>query len=88
MEKVHVDRERCKGCNLCVEFCPQHVLQLSEGLNSMGYHPAELHDPEKCTSCTLCAQMCPEGGMSVYRAPRKKPAASPKPGTPEPGANP
>lgn len=76
MEKLRIDRERCKGCNLCVEFCPQHLLALSEQFNSKGYHPAELHDPEKCTSCALCAQMCPEGGISVYRKPRRKSAGA------------
>lgn len=70
-QKVEVDRNRCKGCGLCVEFCPKHALQLSEELNAIGHHPAELHDPEKCTACTICATMCPEGGMSVYRKRRK-----------------
>lgn len=81
MDKVVIDQDRCKGCNLCVEFCPQHALRLAEGLNVIGYHPAELHDPDKCNSCTLCAMMCPEGGMSVYRKPRKKSADAKPPAT-------
>ena len=71
MEPVQIDMHRCKGCGLCVEFCPKHVLELSEGLNKIGYHPAVLKDPEHCTSCSLCAQMCPETGISVYRKRRK-----------------
>lgn len=83
MKKVEIEADRCKGCSLCVEFCPQHALRLSDELNAKGYHPAELHDAEKCTSCALCAQMCPEGGMSVYRKPRQRAAAPAKPPAPE-----
>ncbi len=71
MEPVRVQAERCKGCSLCVEFCPQHCLSLSDELNALGYHVAKLHDPEKCSACALCAEMCPESGMSVYRKRRK-----------------
>ncbi|MHB0980701.1 MAG: 4Fe-4S binding protein [Thermoleophilia bacterium] len=35
-----VDRDRCKGCGLCVEFCPFGHLHLDEELNVAGYHPA------------------------------------------------
>ena len=66
-EPVDIDVKRCKGCGLCVEFCPRHLLELSDGLNAIGYHPATLKDPEKCTACALCAQMCPEGGIDIYR---------------------
>ena len=27
---IVVDRERCKGCNLCVVACPLHILALTE----------------------------------------------------------
>lgn len=73
MNDVEIKRELCKGCGLCVEFCPKHLLKLSDELNAIGYHPAELHDAAACTACALCAVMCPETGMSVYREPRKKP---------------
>jgi 2-oxoglutarate ferredoxin oxidoreductase subunit delta len=71
MERLRIDTHRCKGCGLCEEFCPRHILELSEGLNAIGYHPAQLKDAEQCTSCALCAQMCPETGISVYRKRRE-----------------
>jgi 2-oxoglutarate ferredoxin oxidoreductase subunit delta len=37
-----IDRERCKGCGLCVEFCPFGHLRVDEELNLAGYHPAEV----------------------------------------------
>lgn len=37
-----IDHERCKGCGLCVEFCPFGHLRVDEKLNLAGYHPAEV----------------------------------------------
>ncbi len=74
MEKVHVEVNRCKGCGLCVEFCPRHCLELAAELNAIGYHPARNHDAEKCTSCALCADMCPEGAITIHRKKRSKSA--------------
>lgn len=67
MDPVQVQAERCKGCGLCVEFCPQHLMQLADHLNAIGYHPAELHNSDECTACGLCALMCPETAMEVFR---------------------
>jgi ferredoxin len=39
-----IDPGRCKGCGLCVEYCPFGRLALDEGLNQAGYHPVVLND--------------------------------------------
>jgi len=63
-----VDWELCKGCQLCINVCPFHLIQVSNGINSKGYHPAKFVDPEgKCTGCTLCALTCPEIAIEVYK---------------------
>ncbi len=77
--KVVVDRERCKGCGLCVAVCPFGVLDLSKEYNSSGYAVAAAVHPEACTGCALCAQTCPDVAIEVYR---EKAAA----GTPARGA--
>lgn len=41
-----MDRDRCKGCGLCVEFCPFGHLHLDEELNLAGYHPVEPEAPD------------------------------------------
>ncbi|HNT55882.1 MAG TPA: ferredoxin family protein [Anaerolineaceae bacterium] len=64
--RIEVKELTCKGCNLCVGACPQHVIALSEGINPKGYHPATLV-AEGCTGCGICALMCPEAAISVYR---------------------
>lgn len=67
---VHVNTERCKGCELCVHACPQHVLQITATLNTRGYRPVELDETEGfCTGCALCALVCPDMVFTVYREP-------------------
>ncbi|MBP8949879.1 MAG: 4Fe-4S binding protein, partial [Candidatus Promineofilum sp.] len=43
--RVVIDIERCKGCELCRDACPQDVLALAEELNAKGYRPVILLDP-------------------------------------------
>ena len=73
---VYIDEDRCKGCGLCVDACPQHVLALStDHFNAKGYRPVQLVDPDNCTGCTICAITCPDVVFAVYREARKKKAA-------------
>lgn len=66
--RVVIDVERCKGCELCRDACPQDVLALAEALNAKGYRPVVLLDPaHDCTGCALCATVCPDGCITVYR---------------------
>ena len=62
------DKDRCKGCELCVAICPKHILALDEKtVNRKGYHPAALTDPEQCVACASCARMCPDSVITVER---------------------
>ncbi|MBQ7180497.1 MAG: ferredoxin family protein [Bacteroidaceae bacterium] len=65
---IVVDTERCKGCGLCVEACPLHLLTLSDkAVNMKGYSFAVQADWERCNGCTSCAVVCPDACISVYR---------------------
>lgn len=65
--RVVVNESYCKGCELCVNACPQEILALSNGrITAKGYHPAELI-AEGCTGCGICALVCPEAAIVVYR---------------------
>jgi len=64
---VIIDKERCKGCGLCVSVCPFGVLIITNELNRYGYNVAAVSAPDKCTGCAMCAQMCPDAAIEVYR---------------------
>ncbi len=65
---IDVDEERCKGCDLCVHFCPPKVLRLSGRRNSLNHRVVELWDAARCTGCEICAHVCPDMAIvAVYR---------------------
>jgi 2-oxoglutarate ferredoxin oxidoreductase subunit delta len=74
MDLCQINERICKGCELCVKFCPQQALEMAKGRNAAGFHPAYLAHPDLCNGCALCAEMCPEAGIVVYR--RQKTRAS------------
>lgn len=68
MPTIIVDDHYCKGCGLCVDACPEQIIELDqERINGKGYHPAKLVDEESCTGCTSCATMCPDMAITVLR---------------------
>jgi 2-oxoglutarate ferredoxin oxidoreductase subunit delta len=52
----------CKGCRICVEFCPPKVLEMSPTDD----HPIVAH-PEKCTACHFCDTHCPDLAIVVRK---------------------
>lgn len=69
---VVIDEERCKGCGLCVEVCPAHILHLAQDhFNQKGHRPVEVTNAEACTGCATCAVICPDVVFTVYRRRRK-----------------
>lgn len=64
--KVTFNRDKCKGCELCIHFCPKKILAVDPGVNAKGYHPACITAPEECIGCASCATMCPDCCISIY----------------------
>ncbi len=52
-KKVHIKQEWCKGCGICVAFCPKGVLTMSPR------GKVELDAP-KCSGCGICGMFCPD----------------------------
>jgi len=70
--RITIDRELCKGCQLCISVCPKHLIVVSDRLNQKGYYPAEFTENEttedrQCTACAMCATICPDLAIEVYR---------------------
>lgn len=63
--KIYIDANVCKGCALCVHYCPRDVLRLSDKRNQKGYTIAEVFDVDDCTGCKLCEISCPDVAIWV-----------------------
>jgi 2-oxoglutarate ferredoxin oxidoreductase subunit delta len=65
--RIEINQELCKGCELCISFCPKKLISLSDTLNAAGYLPSVFNDAGECTGCATCAVVCPEVAIEVYR---------------------
>mgnify|MGYP006286733597 FL=1 len=67
VQKVVIDKQRCKGCKLCVNVCPVEIIEMSDEVNDFGYHPAQVKNQKKCLSCGNCARICPDLAIKVFK---------------------
>lgn len=69
MAKVSFREERCKGCGLCANACPKHIITFAERLNLKGYKPVEVtaENMPQCIGCASCAKMCPDCVITVEK---------------------
>ena len=60
--QVYLIPERCKECNICIQFCPREVLRVSAAANGKGYHYPEVAPGKEaeCVHCQFCSLVCPE----------------------------
>ena len=65
---LEFDRDRCKGCELCISVCPKNILALDKtAVNKKGYYPATVTDIEQCIACASCARICPDSVITIYK---------------------
>lgn len=60
-----IDKDRCKGCGLCVAACPKNVLEIAGEVNLKGYFPAVQARPEDCIFCAICCTVCPDVAIAI-----------------------
>lgn len=63
--KLIIDATQCKGCNICIEFCPQGALAPRKEITKKGVFPPELIDDQKCTRCGICSLYCPDFAIFI-----------------------
>jgi 2-oxoglutarate ferredoxin oxidoreductase subunit delta len=52
----------CKGCRICVEFCPPKVL----AMDAVDDYPRVVL-PDKCTACHFCDTHCPDLAIVIRK---------------------
>ncbi|HNR67098.1 MAG TPA: 4Fe-4S binding protein [bacterium] len=57
---IRINPSWCKGCAICVEFCPQDVLVMESGI-------AKVANLAACTACGLCELRCPDFAITVEK---------------------
>ncbi|SEJ76239.1 2-oxoglutarate ferredoxin oxidoreductase subunit delta [Propionispira arboris] len=57
--EITIKSVRCKGCGICVAFCPKKVL----GINLLG--KVQVVDSEACIACGQCELRCPDYAIFV-----------------------
>lgn len=67
MAKIDIDKNRCKGCGLCIVTCPKSLIAMSKDLNDQGELYAVQTDDSKCIGCAFCGMICPDAAIVVYR---------------------
>ena len=59
MKEIRINKVWCKGCGICVHFCPQNVL----GMDDQG--KAQVVAAEHCICCMMCELRCPDLAIEV-----------------------
>lgn len=59
LKELLIERGRCKGCGICVHFCPKDVLVLDEEDKALA---TRLKD---CVACGMCELYCPDLAIEV-----------------------
>jgi 2-oxoglutarate ferredoxin oxidoreductase subunit delta len=68
MGRIVLNRDKCKACYLCVDACPNKVLEADESVNILGYYPTKVNSEKTCVGCAICAKVCPDMAIEkVYR---------------------
>ncbi len=59
LKEHRIERSWCKGCGICVHFCPGKVLELDE------FDKVFAARPEDCICCRLCEFICPDLAIEI-----------------------
>jgi NAD-dependent dihydropyrimidine dehydrogenase PreA subunit len=58
MYQLAIDKEKCNGCEECVDICPADVLEMVDG-------KSEATNIDECMGCESCVETCPESAIEL-----------------------
>jgi 2-oxoglutarate ferredoxin oxidoreductase subunit delta len=59
LKAIQINRDWCKGCGICIHFCPKKVLEMDNT------DKAVVVRPEDCICCRMCELRCPDLAILV-----------------------
>ena len=65
--RVVIHEDVCKGCQLCVKFCPRECIAMTTNrMSTRGITFAEVVNQPACIGCRSCATVCPDAAIEVF----------------------
>ena len=59
LKEIAINRDWCKGCRICIEFCPKNVLEIDSA------DKATVARSEDCICCRICEHRCPDLAIEI-----------------------
>jgi len=56
--QVEVDKDKCTGCEQCIDVCPVDVYEIVDG-------KSEPVNMDECLGCESCVEVCEEGAITL-----------------------
>ena len=65
MNKFCLNEDYCKGCQICIEVCPEDAIRAQTEINAKGYYLPEADNMALCIGCKLCEIVCPDFAIGI-----------------------
>lgn len=59
-KKLVIEPKWCKGCGICVNFCPKDVLEVV-------HEKVSVKNADACIKCGLCELRCPDYAIYIEK---------------------